>query len=96
MVIVFPEWGGVYVQLAVALVPVDGLSATAAQTVVAELPMVALNVTDPVGTADRSPVTMAPNVIGAPVAERFPEEVTATVEGPVALTTRVAVLANPP
>ena len=95
MVMVFPELGGVYRQLAVALVPADGLTATAAQAVVVELPMVALKVTVPVGTADRPPVTVAPNVIGAPVAEGLAEEVTATVEDPVALTTRVTELANP-
>ena len=82
-------------QLTVALVPMDGLSPTAAQAVVVELPMVALKVTVPVGTTDSPPVTVAPNVIGAPVAERLAEEATATVEGPVALTTRVPVFANP-
>ena len=60
-------------QLAITLVPVVGLTATAAQGVVVELPMVALKVTVPVGTADSSPVTVAPNVIGAPVAERLPK-----------------------
>src|SRR6202034_3604261 len=95
MVIVFPESGGENVQLAVALVPIDELNATAAQAVVVELPMVALKVTVPVGTADRPPVTVAPNVIGAPVAEGLAEEVTATVEAPVASTARLAVLANP-
>jgi hypothetical protein len=95
MVIVFPESGGEYVQLAVALVPIDELNATAAQAVVVELPMVALKVTVPVGTADRSPVTVAPNVIGTPVAEGLAEDVTATVEAPVELTTRVAELAKP-
>jgi hypothetical protein len=95
MVIVFPESGGVYVQLAVAFVPVEGLIVTAAQAVVVELPIVALKITVPVGTADRPLVTVAPNVIGAPVAEGLAEEVTATVADPVAATTRVAVLANP-
>jgi len=95
MVIVFPELGGVYVQLAVALVPVDGLTVTAVQAVVVELPIVVLKVTVPVGTGDRLPVTVAPNVIAAPVAEGLAEEVTATVDDPVALTTSVAVLANP-
>ena len=69
-------------QLAVALVPVDGLTATAVQAVVVELPIVALKVTVPVGTADRFPVTVAPNVIAAPVAEGLAEEVTATVDDP--------------
>ena len=95
MVIVFPESGGVYVQPAVALVPVDGLTATAAQAVVVELPMVALKVTVPVGTGDRVPVMVAPNVIAAPVAEGLADEVTATVEAPVELTTMVAELAKP-
>ena len=96
MVIVFPESGGVYVQPAVALVPVDGLTATAAQAVVVELPMVALKVTVPVGTGDRVPVMVAPNVIAAPVAEGLADEVTATVEAPVELTTMVAEFAKPP
>jgi hypothetical protein len=96
MVIVFPESGGVYVQMAVALDPIDGLTATAAQAVVVELPMVALKVTVPVGAGDWFPKIVTPNEIAAPVAEGLADEVTATVEPPVELTTRVAELAKPP
>jgi hypothetical protein len=95
MVIVFPESGGVYVQLAVALFPVDGLTATPAQAGMVELPIVALKVTVPVGTGDRLPVMVMPNMIAAPVGDGLADEVTATVVAPVELTTRVAELAKP-
>ena len=58
-------------------------------------PALAVNVTVPVGALDRVPVTVAVRVTAVPYADGLADEVTATVETPVELTTRVAELAKP-